>query len=113
MDPGGINYPTERNLWRDIHELEWTRSATHFYSDRDFVHQVFAGIPQRIIWEPSVLRDPGAVAAFLGSGENPFFLLREGIWEAGRLEEMMASGQVPLEKIEFSRYGFVLYRGSE
>jgi hypothetical protein len=113
LDPGGINYPTERNLWRDIHELEWTRSATHFYSDRDFVHQVFAGIPQRIIWEPSVLRDPGAVAAFLGSGENPFFLLREGIWEAGRLEEMMASGQVPLEKIEFSRYGFVLYRGSE
>jgi hypothetical protein len=111
--PGGINYPVERNLWQDLHELEWTRSSTHFYSDRDFVHQVFAGIPQRIIWDNSVLRDPGAVAAFLGRGENPFFLLREGIWEAGRLEEMMASGQVPLEKIDFSRYGFVLYRGTE
>jgi hypothetical protein len=74
---------------------------------------VFAGIPQRIIWDNSVLRDSAAVAAFLASGEHPFFLLREGIWEAGRLEELMASGQVPLEKFDFSRYGFVLYHGSE
>lgn len=107
--PGRINYPIERSLWRELHELDALRSSTHFYSDRDFVHQVFAGIPQRIVWDTRILRDPAAVDTLLASGEGPFILLREGSWEAGAVEELMASGQVPLEKIAFQRYGFVLY----
>jgi hypothetical protein len=107
--PGRVNYPVEMGLWRELHGIEWIQSSTHFYSDRDFVHQIFAGIPQRIFWDTSVLRDAQAVRALLATGRAPFILLRQGSWEAGAVEELMASGQVPLEKITFPRYGFVLY----
>jgi hypothetical protein len=111
--PGRINYPVEMGLWRELHEIEWTQSSTHFYSDRDFNHQVFSGIPERILWDTAILRDPAAVRSLLESGHHPFFLLRAGSWEAGRLEELMASGQVALEKIDLPRYGFTLYFGLE
>jgi hypothetical protein len=110
-DPGRIAYPIERDLWDEVHQVEALRSSTHFYSDRDFNHQIFSGIPQRILWDTTILRDPAAVGALLETGNRPFFLLREGSWEAGRLEELMASGQVPLEKTDFAGYGFVLYYG--
>jgi hypothetical protein len=37
--------------------------------------------------------------------------MREGSWEAGRLEELMASGQIALRKIDYPRFGFILYYG--
>jgi hypothetical protein len=110
-DPGRIAFPIERDLWDEVHQVGPLRSSTHFYSDRDFNHQIFSGIPQRILWDATILRDPAAVRALLETGSRPFFLLREGSWEAGRLEELMASGQVPLEKTDFPGYGFVLYYG--
>jgi hypothetical protein len=111
--PGRIAYPIERDLWDEVHQVEPLRSSTHFYSDRDFNHQIFSGIPQRILWDSTILREPTAVERLLETGDCPFFLLREGSWEAGRLEELMASGQVALERIDFPRYGFVLYYGPE
>ena len=108
--PGRVNYPVEMGLWRELHQIEWVQQSTHFFSDRDFVHQIFAGMPERIFWDTSVLRDPQAVGALLGTGRGPFILLRRGSWEAGAVEELMASGQVPLEMTTFPEYGFVLFR---
>jgi hypothetical protein len=108
--PRSVNYPIEMELWRELRDQDVIQGSSHFYSDRDFIHQIFAGIPQRILWDASILRDTGAVAALLGSGERPFFLVRAASWEAGRLEELMASGELPLEAIAFSEYGFKLYR---
>jgi hypothetical protein len=110
-DPGRIAYPIERDLWDEVHQVEALRSATHFYSDRDFNHQIFSGIPQRILWDTTILRDPAAVRGLLETGNRPFFLMREGSWEAGRLEELMASGQIALRKIDYPRFGFILYYG--
>jgi hypothetical protein len=100
--PGRINYPIERSLWRELHELDALRSSTHFYSDRDFVHQVFAGIPQRIVWDTGILRDPAAVDRFR-EREGPFILLGRRVGGWGVSERWPPAGS--LEKIAFQRYG--------
>jgi hypothetical protein len=111
--PGRINYPVEMALWHELEQVEQARLSSHFYSDRDFLHQIFAGIPQRIFWDTSILRDPQAIRALLMSGHAPFILLRQGSWEDGAVGELMASGQVPLERTTFAQYHFVLYSLAE
>jgi hypothetical protein len=56
-----------------------------------------------------VLRDPEILRTILSNGVNPFILVRERGYEAGILNEMDASGAVPLERILFDDTGFALY----
>jgi hypothetical protein len=111
---GHVSYPRERQLWREIDSIEWTRSSSHFYSDAAYtaggtLHQIFSGRPQGFLWDPNVLRDPEILRTILSNGVNPFILVRERGYEAGILNEMDASGAVPLERILFDDTGFALY----
>ncbi len=40
--------PPERALWIELHDQY--PGLTHFYSDDNFVHQLYAGVPQLIRW---------------------------------------------------------------
>jgi hypothetical protein len=111
---GPVNYPRERQLWREIDRIEWTRSSSCFYTDVSYsagglLHQIFSGRPQGIIWDTGVLRDPETLRHILSNGVNPFILVKENGYEAGILNEMSASGVVPLERILFHDTGFALY----
>jgi hypothetical protein len=56
-----------------------------------------------------VLRDPETLRHILTNGVNPFIVVKEDGYEAGILNEMNASGVVPLERILFHGTGFALY----
>jgi hypothetical protein len=113
-NPGKINYPPERQLWKDIDKIQWTQSSSHFYSDGSyagggFVHQIYSGKLQSILWDPNVLRDPEKLMYILSNGVNPFILVVKNGPDATILDEMMTNGAVPLEKISFPDTGFGLY----
>ncbi len=78
-----ISYPAEYRLWSHLRDLEPIRRASHFYSDYGFIHQVFSGKLQRILWEGAQeFGEDGAQQAarlreLLSQGSHPFFLVRE------------------------------------
>ena len=104
-----VNYPVERQLWSDIRDIEDFDASTHFYSNRIFEHQIFAGIPQRIFWDHSLIRDQELLEELLSRGENPFILLQKSSSEAKQLENLLATSPLELRKIEFPSAGFILY----
>jgi len=104
-----ISYPRERQLWMDIRELGILDQSSHFYSDGIFEHQIFAGIPQRIFWDPEMVEDAAAVNKLLASGQSPFMLFQNWGPEAKALDELIANGSVKLQVVEFPASGFTLY----
>jgi hypothetical protein len=111
---GKVNYPVEKQLWGEINRIDWTHTSSYFYSDRaylagGYIHQLYSGRPQGVIWNPEVLNDPGIVNHMLTGGVNPFILVTEHGADALMLDNMNASGNLPLEKISFSDTGFALY----
>lgn len=111
---GKINYPPERRLWSEIGNIEWTHSSSFFYSDDGFSaggykHQIFSGRPQGILWDPAIWKDPQKITSILSRGNNPFILVTIGSPESKKLDEMISSNAVSLEKISFPDTGFVLY----
>jgi hypothetical protein len=104
-----ISYPRERQLWLDIRELGILDQSSHFYSDGIFEHQIFAGIPQRIFWDPEMVEDAATVNDLLASGQNPFILFQNWGAEAKALDELIANGSVKLQVVEFPASGFTLY----
>ena len=104
-----ISYPRERQLWLNIRELGILDQSSHFYSDGIFEHQIFAGIPQRIFWDPEMVEDAAAVNDLLASGRNPFILFQNWGPEAKALDELIANGAVKLQMVEFPASGFTLY----
>lgn len=107
----GLNYPPEKQLWSEIRELEEFKKSTHFYSDPVFEHQIFAGMPQRIIWERTIVRDPELLTQLLSKGQRPFILLSDKSPEAIQLAEFLARVPLELSKIEFPTSGYTLYYG--
>jgi hypothetical protein len=104
-----LDYPEERILWQEIHNIEGFHQSTHFYSDGDFTHQVFAGIPQRIMWDPSVWEDPLALIALLGEGNRPFIVLREDGHEELVLERTIDAAGIIFGRIVPPPGGFNIY----
>jgi hypothetical protein len=42
--------PVEEKLWIEIRTRPYFKSATHFYSSQNHLHQIFALIPQVVLW---------------------------------------------------------------
>ena len=103
------NYPAEMYLWQNIRKLDWISTSSHFYTDYNFKHQIFAGIPQRIIWDESaVLEDPSVMRDLLNR-DRSFLLLSQGSKEKKIIESYIINGKLPLEKIDYADFGFTLY----
>ncbi len=104
----GLSYPPERALWQQIHELSPFEQASHFYSDADYVHQVFANLPQRIIFDYRIWEDPFVLIGLTREGNRPFFVVREDGDEDTKLEQYVQLG-FPLRRIRPPPGGFAVY----
>ena len=94
--------------------MDWIQSSSHFYSDDGYaaggyIHQIFSGKPQGILWDPDILNDPQKVVDLLSRGTNTFFLVTVNSSESHIFDEMITTGIAPLEKISFTETGYVLY----
>jgi len=112
---GNIHHPIERQLWQKLNKLDWIQSSSFFYSDDaynagGFIHQIFSGKPQGILWDRDLLKDPQRVTDLLSRGTNPFILVTIDSPESRILDEMISSGAIPLEKILYLDTGYLLYR---
>jgi hypothetical protein len=105
----GINYPVEKCVWKNIQELGRLQNSTHYYSDRNFNHQVFAQIPQRIFWDTSQLQDPMYLMNLLGTGENPFIIANAGSPESKAINSTIQSSNLAIRATQFYNCPFVLY----
>lgn len=97
----------EQKVWIQLAEMVTESRASHFYTDRNFLHQLFANIPQRIIWDEEGF-DKDVVTDLLSKGSNPFFLFREN----GDLDQKMQVmyRELELQRSEFFDEGYVLYQ---
>jgi hypothetical protein len=111
---GKINYPPERQLWQELNKLDWIQSSSFFYSDDGyaaggFIHQIFSGRPQGILWDKSILNDPQKIVFLLSRGTNTFILVTVNSPESHVFDGMITTGVAPLEKIPFADTGYILY----
>ncbi|MGD0611498.1 MAG: hypothetical protein ABSB41_08260 [Anaerolineales bacterium] len=111
---GKINYPQERRLWSALDKINWTHSASFFYSDEGYaaggyIHQIFSGKPQGILWDSNVVKDPQKIKRLLSAGVRPFLLVTENGPDARIFDGMISSGRLSLERISFPDAGYVLY----
>ena len=70
----GFNIPPEQELWKEIYRLPGIYKASHFYSDNDFTHQIFANRPQRIILIEDQLDQQGFLSTLMATGQCPFVI---------------------------------------
>jgi hypothetical protein len=111
---GRINYPRERQLWQELNKLDWVRAASYFYSDDDYyaggyLHQIFSGKPQGILWDPAVVNDPQQIISLLSRAGSPFILVTIKSSESQILDRMITQDAIPLVKIVFPDAGYILY----
>lgn len=69
-----INKPVEELLWSGIKKQTFYNSASHFYSSYNFVHQIYAGKHQVIIWEDAY-NDIHLQRKLINLGDSPFFIV--------------------------------------
>ncbi|NUM87725.1 MAG: hypothetical protein HUU37_00835 [Bdellovibrionales bacterium] len=99
------NEPPQRELWARLSDMDCCMGASHFYSDDDWVHQVFAGFPQRIVFEDMPARMPEKLRGLWAVGRNPFWVVREGTTVHRFLEE---SERTRLKNLRVERVGAYL-----
>lgn len=105
---GSFQQPPEANAWREFRATDAFAGATHFYSDRDFRHQLFARIPQRILWDADEM-DERMVETLLLRGERPFFVFHLTSTELGPFERSLRQANVHLVRRTYDDAGLVFY----
>jgi hypothetical protein len=102
----GFRFPPEQPLWQQINTYPGIKRVTHFYSDYNFNHEIYANRPQKIIVDQEKFKKAGFLKALMGKGNCPFVLVNKGgtmsqlmqqyYKEAGLSERDMANGQFEL-----------------
>jgi hypothetical protein len=105
---GKVNFPIERQLWKELDNVDWIQSSTHFYTDV-YHHQIFFYIPQGMIWESGVLEDADRLHDILSRGHKPFILLRASSRKSILVENMISTGNIKLNRMTFPELDYVLY----
>jgi hypothetical protein len=103
-----VQYPPERALWQEIHTIPQFQESSHFYSDADYVHEVFSNIPQRLVWDYRVWQDPYLLVSLTREGIDPFFVVRADGDEQANLESFAQLG-FPLRRMDIESDGFAVY----
>ena len=62
----------------EIHKLPGIAKVSHFYSDYNFTHEIFANMPQRIILIEDQIDEQGFLSHILATGQCPFVLVNQG-----------------------------------
>lgn len=71
------SFPPEYTLWQELRTRTYVSNASHFYSDDDFLHQLFVEKPHRIIYDNQI-REPDVVQRIRATGGHFFFVLHSG-----------------------------------
>jgi len=101
--------PPEAAAWERIKDAGTLDEASHFYSDKDLRHQLYARIPQRIIWDGKYLSDARSIDALLQIGSRPFFVLHHFTDEARVMEQALDGCRTPLKRTTYPEAGLVVY----
>ena len=101
--------PSEAADWELIHAAGFVHGSTHFYSDRDLRHQLFARIPQRILWDTTLITKGKAIDDLMRVGHRPFFVMHRVSDELRAFERGMADQATPLVRTEFPHAGLVTF----
>ena len=104
-----FHVPPEAAAWEDIQASGMVDRASHFYSDRDFRHQLYARIPQRILWDTTNVGDEQRIRELLRTGDHPFFVMHEASDELKALEAGLAGSSIELERTIHPEAGLVVY----
>jgi hypothetical protein len=74
----GFHSPPEQTLWQELKTYPGITRVSHFYSDQDFVHQIYARLPQRVITYEDSLNQKGYLDSLMAKGTCPFVLVEAG-----------------------------------
>jgi hypothetical protein len=102
-----IHIPPEQALWEEIHKLPGIAKVSHFYSDYNFTHEIFANMPQRIILIEDQIDEQGFLSHILATGQCPFVLVNQG----DNMNQLMDQHyqEVNLIRLEMMNGQFILY----
>lgn len=75
---GSWTLPPEKSMWEKIKTKEYFKNATHFYTDVNPIHQIFAQIPQRILRDGTPEAKPEQIRQYFSTYKNSFFVFTNG-----------------------------------
>lgn len=106
-----LHYPIERELWREIDANDRLRTASHFYSDYVFTHQIFAGKPQCVLWKEldHDVRNLIFREKAFALGEHPFFVFSADTEERKVMDFFNRQPNQHIERVDFEELGYVVY----
>lgn len=100
--------PPEVSAWLDLRSKRGMDSATHFYSDRDFRHQLYARIPQRILWDVDAI-DHVLIDSLLQTGKAPFFVLHTDQQGSLPLISALEQRELGLQRWEYPQAKLIFF----
>lgn len=104
--PASINSPPEKELWEKIGSYKYASNSDYFYSDLNFIHQVFSRRKQVILWGNIVGNPPiiSRISELLELQDVPFILVNGTSTEfLAPLDEMVKMGKLKSEIIEVKK----------
>jgi hypothetical protein len=103
----GMRVLPEQQLWKEIYSFPGINKVSHFYSDQNFTHEIFANRPQRIILNESQIEIAGFLSGIMAKGVCPFVLVNQGEGMSQLMNEHYH--EVNLIKLEIMNGQFELY----
>jgi hypothetical protein len=74
----GFHFPPEQQLWQELSTFPGINRVSHFYTDTNFTHQIYARRPQRVISFIDSLNQGGYLDSLMSKGTCPFVLVNAG-----------------------------------
>jgi hypothetical protein len=78
LPQASFNFPVEQQLWQALNTYPGISKVSHFYSDTDFTHQIYAQRPQRLIADEASLEQDGFLDSLMAKGTCPFVVVEAG-----------------------------------
>jgi hypothetical protein len=104
-----VGYPKEMYLWQRIHKMGWTWRSSRVYTEVNYRHQLFSGIPQKIYWYSGVLKDPSLLKKLFSEGYRPFLVLPDGGEENKMIRATIRSYDFKVDSVVYPDLGYILY----
>jgi hypothetical protein len=104
-----VNYPKEMYLWQRIHKMKWTLQSSQVYTEVNYRHQMFTGIPQKIFWPKYILKDPVLLKKLFSETHRPFLVFPEGSDENRMIRATIRNYDFKVDSVVYSDLGYVLY----
>lgn len=111
---GSFTMPAEKKLWDELKKKDYYARASHFYTDENYVHQLFVEKPQRIVFPSRIIwTDPlemqrKKITSFWSLGTKPIFVVAPNTQLLDYFENK--GGLTPDVKKEFVQGFWIFYK---